>query len=345
MIGTDGCPGELDRLRAGMCWALVRAFEGYRATDEHLHTGAWFLERHVGIDVGLGDFTIARDAHQGPFSVILARGILHCEADGGLIARDEWGRLHLTARRLSPAGSLAEVWLTIRPATAMLAHHLGGRSSRELGQFVAVVQELVDRRSLAQPHPHDIQRPAVHVLEHRVVLALAGGQEARNSSTSRKHRYWSSSGLQERCSASARSASKPHGAQRPSPRQSRRGKESLIPCSRAPQIKYDDPFHRHFVARNFPQWSDIPYGEERPAQSADAPEGGGWRTVDRSRSYDTVAWWDEVGAPLLDEALATGGFWTEVLDPDRVASARLDAPDELALLHLLPAALGLPDAP
>ncbi len=179
MIGTDGCPGELDRLRAGMCWALVRAFEGYRATDEHLHTGAWFLERHVGIDVGLGDFTIARDAHQGPFSVILARGILHCEADGGLIARDEWGRLHLTARRLSPAGSLAEVWLTIRPATAMLAHHLGGRSSRELGQFVAAVQELVDRRSLAQPHPHDIQRPAVHVLEHRVVLALAGGQEAR----------------------------------------------------------------------------------------------------------------------------------------------------------------------
>ena len=112
-----------------------------------------------------------------------------------------------------------------------------------------------------------------------------------------------------------------------------------------PAVKRAAPFHSHFVARNFPRWSDVPYGESLPPWSAAETEGAAWRTVDGSRSYDTVSWWHEAGAELIDEALTGGGFWTEVLDPTVVAISRDEVPDEVALLHLWPIALGLPAPP
>ena len=75
MTGAQRRTQERDELRAGMGWALVRAFERFRATDEHLHTAAWFLDRHVGFDVALEDFASARGAHQGPFSETFARTV------------------------------------------------------------------------------------------------------------------------------------------------------------------------------------------------------------------------------------------------------------------------------
>ena len=51
--------------------------------------------------------------------------------------------------------------------------------------------------------------------------------------------------------------------------------------------------------------------------------------------FSPPAYWEAVGNPLIHEALARGGFWTEVLDPDAVAKQWQTAPDELMMLSVL----------
>lgn len=168
---------DLGALRAGVSWALVKAFEARCATDEHLHTAAWFLERHVGFDIGLADFTVARDGRQGPFSDTLSRTVSRLADGGDLLARDEWSRLHLVDRRMRMAGGLADTWLTLRPATAMMAAYLGGRSSGDLGAFVQAVTAIAERAPSNGPRG-DIRSLAESVLECSVPLAFVGGPEA-----------------------------------------------------------------------------------------------------------------------------------------------------------------------
>lgn len=177
---TDGRAGEVDQLRAGLVWALLRAFEPHQATDEHLHTAVWFLERHVGISVELGDFTTAVAAHQAPFSPTLADAITAaCDGDAGVVRRDEWGRLQRTTRRTTFAASLPSSWWVLRPAAAMAAHHIGARSSNELGHLVSAIGALAARTPDALVnHPSHIKALAQDLLERRVSLALAGPQEA-----------------------------------------------------------------------------------------------------------------------------------------------------------------------
>lgn len=180
MTGAQRRTQERDELRAGMGWALVRAFERFRATDEHLHTAAWFLDRHVGFDVALEDFASARGAHQGPFSETFARTVTSLQADGGPLTRDAWGRLHLTDRRMTVSAGLSDAWLTLRPAAALLTHHIGGLPSADLGRFVAVTQGLVEGARPAELSGRsDMERLAIRVLEQRVPLGLAGRREAQ----------------------------------------------------------------------------------------------------------------------------------------------------------------------
>jgi len=109
-----------------------------------------------------------------------------------------------------------------------------------------------------------------------------------------------------------------------------------------PELKRGDPFHRHLVDVNFPSWSAVPYEEELPPVAGAAEVGAAWEATIRSRSYDTVVWWDEVGLPILDDAFDSGGFWTQVLDAERLTPGRVSVPDELAMLAMLPSALGVP---
>jgi hypothetical protein len=46
-----------------------------------------------------------------------------------------------------------------------------------------------------------------------------------------------------------------------------------------------------------------------------------------------------VGKPIIDEALAQGGFWTEVFDPDLGQKEWHIAPNDLAMLYLMPQVL------
>ena len=180
MILTEERSGEVQHLRAGLVWALLRALEPFpTATDEHLHTGVWFVERHVGVAVELEDFTTAAGAHHAPYSLKLADAIAALEQSSALYGRDEWGRLQRTPRRTSCAAHLPGAWLILRPAAAMVAHHIGSRSSRELGQLVTAISALVARTPAGLvDQPTHIRQLANDLLEQTVGLALAGRPEA-----------------------------------------------------------------------------------------------------------------------------------------------------------------------
>ena len=110
-----------------------------------------------------------------------------------------------------------------------------------------------------------------------------------------------------------------------------------------------NPFHRHIIAVHSPDWLHVPFAEdlkrkECPGQGADprravepvAPCPVTWRQPEGNRNYNSSLYWATVGRPLIDDALARGGFWTDVFDPDLVEKQWSAAPDDVALLDLLP---------
>jgi hypothetical protein len=111
--------------------------------------------------------------------------------------------------------------------------------------------------------------------------------------------------------------------------------------------KTSNPFHRHIVASLQPAWSGVPYADEiampRTAEPrvADVVERPRWQRAGRRRFYDTGLYWEDVGKPVLADALGRDGFWTEVFDPPAVRADWRNEPDELAVVCLLPEALAL----
>lgn len=106
-----------------------------------------------------------------------------------------------------------------------------------------------------------------------------------------------------------------------------------------------NPFHRHIIAANVPEWIDVPFVSSRTdhvrlSSTPGAPEDRpAWLGVRGMHSYDTTRYWEAVGLPLIDEALQQGGFWTEVFDPDPVRTGWREVADELTMLYLLPGIL------
>jgi hypothetical protein len=97
-----------------------------------------------------------------------------------------------------------------------------------------------------------------------------------------------------------------------------------------PKAKAGNALHRHIVSANSPEWDAVPYEGKDDA----ALQRG------ESRYYDARRSWREVGAPLIEDALRNGGFWTEVFDPDAVRQHVFESPDELAMLAMVPEVLG-----
>lgn len=102
-----------------------------------------------------------------------------------------------------------------------------------------------------------------------------------------------------------------------------------------------NPFHRHIVARNAPDWAEIPYAEEiakrRSVQDRNPQD---WRQPRGNHHYDSALYWTTVGAPIIEQALAEPGWWTELFDPASARRKWQEAPDELAIAYLLPEAMG-----
>lgn len=105
-------------------------------------------------------------------------------------------------------------------------------------------------------------------------------------------------------------------------------------------------FHRHIIQANAPDWAQVPYFEDLEAARGEA--GGGAATAGASRdwrhptgreNYSGPLYWETAGRPLIDEALAQEGFWTEVFDPELARTHWRAAPDILAILHLLPSVI------
>ena len=67
-----------------------------------------------------------------------------------------------------------------------------------------------------------------------------------------------------------------------------------------------------------------------------------WKRPYSRDDYDNKLYWQEVAKPLIDECLEREGFWTEIFDPDLAREHWISAPDELAIMHLLPEVLQRP---
>jgi hypothetical protein len=116
-------------------------------------------------------------------------------------------------------------------------------------------------------------------------------------------------------------------------------------------VRRTDPnaFHRYIIATNSPEWADVPYFEELEERNVsregvDWMEGrepqaemsSSWKRPWGRENYDGPLYWQQVGKPLIDEALARGGFWTQIFDPDLAGKHWQTNPDALAILYLLP---------
>jgi hypothetical protein len=109
-----------------------------------------------------------------------------------------------------------------------------------------------------------------------------------------------------------------------------------------------NPFHKHIIAANSPDWMNVPYDvdlrqQERPRQGPDIREHAGgeavslgsWKQPRGNRNYDNSLYWALVGKRLIDEAVSDTGFLSQVFDID-VARRRWDAsPDIIAIVYLL----------
>jgi len=133
---------------------------------------------------------------------------------------------------------------------------------------------------------------------------------------------------------------------------------ALLPAAELP----DKPIHRHVTALHAPDWAAVPYADqvteedfragrlprvERANGHAEHHEHDGangapaerWRTVRHHRKYHYKYFWKDVGQPLLAEAFAQGGFWSELFEPDAARASWLGSTqtaDALAIAHLLP---------
>jgi hypothetical protein len=110
--------------------------------------------------------------------------------------------------------------------------------------------------------------------------------------------------------------------------------------------KVTNPFHRHIIEKNTPDWAGIPYAASVPEDELESEEMPSsenqqrWRQPVGYRNYDNRLYWENLAKPLFDECLRSSGFWTEVFDPDLArGKSWSDDADDLVITCMLPDAL------
>ena len=121
----------------------------------------------------------------------------------------------------------------------------------------------------------------------------------------------------------------------------------------------NNPFHRHIIATLAPDWADAGFeidlkkdqikkgiyvsrAGEKMNKAPNRVKDSNWKRPYSRDDYDNKLYWQEVAKPLIDECLEREGFWTEIFDPDLAREHWISAPDELAIMHLLPEVLQRP---
>jgi hypothetical protein len=114
--------------------------------------------------------------------------------------------------------------------------------------------------------------------------------------------------------------------------------------------KEHNPFHRYIIASNAPDWVEVPYvddlrearlsaGEADPPARQDAVARANWMECTGVRNYNDALYWQDVGAPLIREALAREGLWVQLFEPALAQQRWHESADRLAMIHLLPLVL------
>ncbi|MEQ1634415.1 MAG: hypothetical protein ABL997_18685 [Planctomycetota bacterium] len=114
------------------------------------------------------------------------------------------------------------------------------------------------------------------------------------------------------------------------------------------------PMHRYITKKNAPEWAAFPFEDQVteedlrsgrvPAIAAPESKPGDenlpeWRQQRRRHKFGYRSYWRTMAYPLVDEAFAQGGFWTEIFDLELAKAHWLDGKtggDLISILHLLP---------
>lgn len=107
------------------------------------------------------------------------------------------------------------------------------------------------------------------------------------------------------------------------------------------------PIHRHVLAANAPEWSEVPFapeiervaeirdlraaGTQIPTEAEDAASPEWVNTGITGTKYDNALYWETDGAALAGEALATDGFWSEIYKREAAARRWRRNADEIVI--------------
>lgn len=101
----------------------------------------------------------------------------------------------------------------------------------------------------------------------------------------------------------------------------------------------ENVFHRYIINLHAPDWIQVPFERElkkRDKQerrlSRDREPPGSWMLSNNSNYFNRHLFWQQAGAPLLKEGLATGHFWREIFDAAKIKEHTFTAGDELVML-------------
>jgi hypothetical protein len=114
------------------------------------------------------------------------------------------------------------------------------------------------------------------------------------------------------------------------------------------------PMHRYITKKNAPEWAAFPFEDQVteedlrsgrvPAIAAPESKPGDenlpeWRQQRRRHKFGYRSYWRTMAYPLVEEAFAQGGFWTEIFDLELAKAHWLDGKtggDLITLLHQVP---------
>ena len=101
----------------------------------------------------------------------------------------------------------------------------------------------------------------------------------------------------------------------------------------------DNVFHRHIINRHAPDWAKVPFDrelkkkdKEKKRLTSHGKPSQAWTQSNNSNYFNRHLYWQQAGAPLLKEGLASTRFWREIFDPAKIEEHAFSAGNELAML-------------
>ena len=101
----------------------------------------------------------------------------------------------------------------------------------------------------------------------------------------------------------------------------------------------DNVFHRYIISCHAPDWDPVPFDRELKLKDKQAKRTAtkrkpspSWTQSNNRTYFNRHLYWQQAGASLLKEELASSRFWREIVDPQKIEKHLFAAGDELVML-------------